>query len=82
MSGPNSGSSDLCVWVFQFVCLYLCVCICVFVFVRLYLCVCICVFVFVRIFVFVHLSTERVSRRATGSSGSKLGRRKSDIKVK
>ena len=28
MSGPNSGSSDLCVWVFQFVCLYLCVCIC------------------------------------------------------
>ena len=46
------------------------------------LCVCICVFVFVRIFVFVHLSTERVSRRATGSSGSKLGRRKSDIKVK
>ena len=34
MSGPNSGSSDLCVWVFQFVCLYLCVCICA------YICIC------------------------------------------
>jgi len=36
----------ICICVFLFVYLYLCICICIFVFVYLYLCICICICVF------------------------------------
>ena len=39
-----SSQCEVCVFVFAY--LYLCICICVFVFVNLYLCFCVCVFVF------------------------------------